>query len=130
MALMFGGMLGYGAGMGCCISVFTVVAQETCPPDQKGIATALTQFFRNTGGTVGMAVLGALMAAGVDPELAAQLETSGLTDPQNRRALGAALHSVFFAMAVTGLLAGVVAVLFFPDVSDRVPNPPRRGSGS
>jgi len=130
MALMFGGMLGYGAGMGCCISVFTVVAQETCPPDQKGIATALTQFFRNTGGTVGMAVLGALMAAGLDPELAAQLETIGLTDPQSSRALGAALHNVFFAMAITGLLAGMVAVLFFPDVSDRVPNPPLRRSGS
>jgi MFS family permease len=123
---MFTGMLAYGAGMGCCISVFTVVAQETCPRDQRGIATALTQFFRNTGGTVGMAVLGALMAAGLTPEVAAQLDSVGLSDPESNLVLGHALYNVFGAMAAAGVLAGVVAVVFFPDVSDRVEQPARR----
>jgi EmrB/QacA subfamily drug resistance transporter len=126
LVLMFTGMFAYGAGMGCCISVFTVVAQETCPRDQRGIATALTQFFRNTGGTVGMAVLGALMASGLSPEVAAQLDSVGLSDPESNLVLGQALYKVFGAMAATGLLAGFVALVFFPDVSDRVERPARR----
>ncbi len=114
------GMLGYGLGMGCCFSVFTVVAQETCPPEQRGIATALTQFFRNMGGTVGMAVLGSIMAVGLDPDVAACIEESGLNNPDISSALGIAVLDVFAAMAASGITAGVLAILLFPDLSQRV----------
>ncbi|MEE2750990.1 MAG: MFS transporter [Myxococcota bacterium] len=120
LGILFLGMLGYGLGMGCCFSVFTVVAQETCPPEQRGIATALTQFFRNMGGTVGMAVLGSLMAMGIDPEVAACIDESGLTDPDINKALGVAVLDVFAAMAASGVTAGVLAIYLFPDLSERV----------
>ncbi len=109
--VLIAGLVAYGGGMGFCISSFTVSVQEAAPADQRGIATALAQFARSIGGTVGVAVLGAVLAAGLGT---VSLEGAELGDPTLIEPLRAALVWVFAVMGVTGVLAGVVAVVLFP----------------
>ena len=67
-----------------------------------------------------MAIFGTLMTMGLDPAVASSLETGGLSDPNNSRAIGAAILQVFAAMAASGVAAGVLAIALFPDLSERV----------
>ncbi len=108
------GMIAYGAGMGCCISSFTVAAQETAPAHQRGIATALTQFSRSIGGTIGIAMLGALMGMRLASFGVRDL-SSNLGDPALVAPMHSALTEVFLAMALTGVLAAILCFLFFPE---------------
>ncbi len=102
------GMAIYGLGMGAAISSFTVSVQERVSPEGKGIATALTQFSRSIGGSVGIAVQGAVLSRG--------LQT--LPDGQVARAtLAAGLNEVFILILVIALSAGVVGNLLFPRIA-------------
>ena len=50
-----------GLGIGATMSVFTIVVQNAFSVRQLGEVTASLQFFRNIGGTLGVAILGSLM---------------------------------------------------------------------
>lgn len=50
-----------GAGMGMIMPITTIAIQNEFPPEQRGVATSSTQFFRSIGATLGMAVFGALL---------------------------------------------------------------------
>lgn len=47
-----------GLGMGLIMPTVTLAVQSAFPPQQRGVATSATQFFRSIGGTIGMTVLG------------------------------------------------------------------------
>lgn len=47
-----------GLGMGVIMPTLTIAVQSAFPPEQRGVATSATQFFRSIGGTLGMTVLG------------------------------------------------------------------------
>jgi EmrB/QacA subfamily drug resistance transporter len=49
-----------GVGMGLIMPIVTLAVQSAFPPEQRGVATSATQFFRSIGGTLGMTVLGAI----------------------------------------------------------------------
>ena len=82
-----------GVGLGTLMPIFTIVVPNALPYHLLGVATAATQFFRNIGGTIGVAIFGSLLASRFDfwldrrlspaventlpPEIAA-----ALTDPQ------------------------------------------------
>ncbi len=51
-----------GAGVGALFTLAGVVVQNAVPHEDAGAATAAVQFQRAVGGTVGVAVLGAMMA--------------------------------------------------------------------
>ena len=51
-----------GIGIGGVTSAFTVAAQNAVPHGDIGAATAALQFQRSVGGTVGVAVMGAVVA--------------------------------------------------------------------
>jgi EmrB/QacA subfamily drug resistance transporter len=51
-----------GIGMGPSISTFNLVVQNALPRQQIGVATASTQFFRQIGSTVGVAIFGTVLA--------------------------------------------------------------------
>lgn len=89
-----------GLGLGVAMPVFSLTVQNAVLPQQLGVATATSQLFRNLGGTIGIAVMGSLMSAGMarkmtqlsatdgkgqtlptDPALADKM--SLLRDPQN-----------------------------------------------
>ena len=112
-AALVGEML-YGFGMGACISSFTVSVQERVGPARKGIATALTQFSRSIGGAVGVALLGAALAAHVGADLH-EADLSSL-DPRLLATLRSGLQAVFGLMALSAAVAAGIGILLFPRV--------------
>ncbi|MFQ5881047.1 MAG: MDR family MFS transporter [Candidatus Methylomirabilales bacterium] len=60
-----------GAGMGLMMAPLLIAVQNTVPRTQLGVVTSVTMFSRTIGGAIGVALLGAAMAA----ELRGQLLT-------------------------------------------------------
>ena len=58
-------MIVLGLGLGLLIQNLMLVIQNTVPSRELGAATSAGQFFRTTGGTVGVTVMGAVMTAGL-----------------------------------------------------------------
>lgn len=50
-----------GVGMGFIMPTVTIAVQNAFPPEQRGVATSSTQFFRSIGGTLGMTIFGVLL---------------------------------------------------------------------
>lgn len=55
-------MLIVGVGLGATMPTFTIAIQNAVPYAQLGMATGLMSFFRSTGGAIGAAVMGSLVA--------------------------------------------------------------------
>jgi EmrB/QacA subfamily drug resistance transporter len=54
-----------GLGLGLLLQNLVLVLQNSVPSRHLGAATSSAQFFRNTGGTIGVSVMGAILAAGL-----------------------------------------------------------------
>jgi EmrB/QacA subfamily drug resistance transporter len=67
-----------GAGIGPTLSVFTIVVQNAVPFRQLGVATSNLTFFRQIGGSVGLAVTGTIFGSRLVEELPAQLTAAGV----------------------------------------------------
>lgn len=50
-----------GSGMGIIMPSLTVSIQNAFPAEERGLVTSSSQFFRSIGGTLGMAIFGAIM---------------------------------------------------------------------
>jgi len=55
-------MFVFGFGLGLGMPVFSLTVQNAVPPSELGVATASSQLFRNMGGTIGISVMGTIMA--------------------------------------------------------------------
>ena len=97
-------MVVLGLGLGLVMQNLLLVVQNTVPSRQLGVATSATQFFRTTGGTIGVSVMGALMAAGL-PAGAASASPHELAD---------AIHPVFL-IGLPLLAVAFVLVLLIPE---------------
>jgi len=62
VAFVVGAMFLLGLGLGPTNAMYLVAVQATAPPQLLGTATSAHQFFRQVGGTLGVALFGALMA--------------------------------------------------------------------
>jgi EmrB/QacA subfamily drug resistance transporter len=62
--LTSGALVLIGAGLGLSTQLMTLIAQNTVPADEIGVATANTTMFRTIGGAVGTSAFGALLATG------------------------------------------------------------------
>lgn len=58
-------MVVIGVGLGLCMQQYTLLVQNASARADLGIATASTQFFRNVGSTVGIAIFGTVMTSGL-----------------------------------------------------------------
>jgi MFS family permease len=67
-----------GLGIGPTFAVFTIVVQNAVPFDKLGVATSNLTFFRQIGGSVGLAFIGTFFATTLREQLSAQLTTTGL----------------------------------------------------
>jgi len=94
----------FGLGFGMVSQVLTIALQNAVERHDLGIATASANLVRALGGSIGVALFGALFAGGLG-------ETAGL-DPQ---ATADALHTVFL-VAAPFAAAGLLVVLLMHEV--------------
>ncbi len=66
----------FGVGLGFGMTVFTTTAQNSAPDSQLGVVTASTTLFRNLGGTIFIAIFGAIMNSSMAKNMDAVM-TSG-----------------------------------------------------
>jgi MFS family permease len=61
-----------GVGIGPTLSVFTIIVQNAVPFSKLGVATSNLTFFRQIGGSVGLAIAGTAFAEGIGREIPRQ----------------------------------------------------------
>ena len=59
-------MLVLGVGIGLVMQVIVLVVQNDAPPRDIGVATSTATFFRSMGGSLGVALFGAIFAVAPD----------------------------------------------------------------
>jgi EmrB/QacA subfamily drug resistance transporter len=106
-------MIVIGVGIGLFMQVIILVAQNDAPPQDIGTATSSATFFRSIGGSVGVAIFGAIFAsrltsglAGLGGETVARLDLSPgavQIDPAAVEALPAGPRTAFLDVFVHAL---------------------------
>lgn len=120
-----------GTGMGLSVPAFLIAVQSTVQRSSLGTATSMLQFSRSIGGTIGIAIMGAVLSArliaglraggeAVDPaaisKLLAGSEGSAgdiVVNETVRTALSAGVEGVFW-IALAAALVGLVATALAP----------------
>lgn len=87
MAMMFV----TGVGLGNCMQPLTLIIQNAVSPREIGMATASATFFRQMGGTLGVAVFLSLLFSTVGDRIGSALQAAAPT-PEFRQALAGALR--------------------------------------
>ncbi len=72
------GMLMVGTGVGLSMQNLVLVIQNTVPLNELGAASGAITFFRSLGGTIGVSVLGAILAGQVSTGIAQGLAKAGI----------------------------------------------------
>jgi len=139
-----------GAGLGMTMLTLLIAVQQAVPRAQLGTATSLNQFSRSIGGAVGVAIMGAVLTAGLASHLqsaagagaltqerAAELSSNpnALIDPQAqaalspgvldtlRDAMARSIQSVFWGGTALSALA-LPSALWLPRAGDPGIEPP------
>ncbi len=127
-----------GLGLGFSSTATLIAAQNAVGWEQRGVVTAAVQFTRTIGGTLGIAILGALLNAQLAPTLQQHgaIDVNSLLDPTARtaipatalaiiqRALADGLWLVFLLIVITAVF-GVIFACFLPN-PDPEPAPVRQ----
>jgi EmrB/QacA subfamily drug resistance transporter len=69
-----------GLGIGPTLAVFTIVVQNAVPMRSLGVATSNLTFFRQIGGSVGLAALGTIFGLRLTEELPKQIVAAGVPE--------------------------------------------------
>jgi hypothetical protein len=77
--MVFMGLVGLGMGM--LLQNYVLAVQNTVDVTEVGAASSTVTFFRSLGGTVGVSVLGAILATQVRDEVTPKLAALGVTPP-------------------------------------------------
>ncbi|MFD0591357.1 MDR family MFS transporter [Catellatospora coxensis] len=129
------GMLLVGLGVGMTMQNLVLAVQNTAAMKDLGAATGSVTFFRSLGGTIGVSVLGAVLANRVQSIIAEHLAAAGLPAGSGggslnlktlppiaqtivREAYGDATGHIFLISAAIGAV-GVIAALLLPDITLR-----------
>jgi EmrB/QacA subfamily drug resistance transporter len=110
-----------GVGQGLMMQTFVVAVQNSVPLDSMGSATALTQFSRSIGATLGLTLMGAIVNQGLPPGVRLEGETVQRLSPAVRGDLADALQPAFLAAAVLCVILLAVVIVGIREV------PLRRG---
>ncbi|MFE7621511.1 MDR family MFS transporter [Streptomyces sp. NPDC057496] len=131
LVLVSAGMLAVGIGVGMSMQNLVLVLQNTVPLGELGAASGAITFFRSLGGTIGVSVLGAVLANQVATKIADGLAKLGIDPAASssggptldiaamppqiqevvRAAYGDATGTIFLISAAIAVV-GVVAALF------------------
>ncbi|WP_408639412.1 MDR family MFS transporter [Nocardia yamanashiensis] len=104
VAMVF--MLILGLGLGNLMQPLTLALQNALPPKDMGVSTAAATFFRQIGGTLGVAVFLSILFAQVGPNIGNELQASA-SQPAFQQAVAQGVHSDNAAEAA--LSKGLVA---------------------
>ncbi|GLX02782.1 MDR family MFS transporter [Microtetraspora sp. NBRC 16547] len=137
LILISGYMLLVGAGVGMSMQNLVLAIQNTVPLRELGAASGAITFFRSLGGTIGVSVLGAVLANRVAANIAEGLARIGITPTQSggsktlniaalpepikgivRAAYGDATGHIFLISAAIATV-GIIAVLFLKPIKLR-----------
>ncbi|MET9590062.1 MDR family MFS transporter [Streptomyces sp. NPDC006516] len=91
LLIVSAGMLAVGAGVGMSMQNLVLVLQNTVPLSELGAASGAITFFRSLGGTIGVSVLGAVLANQVAVKIAEGLAKLGI-DPAASASSGSTLN--------------------------------------
>jgi EmrB/QacA subfamily drug resistance transporter len=123
-------MIVLGLGLGLLIQNLLLVIQNTVPSRELGTATSAGQFFRTTGGTIGVTAMGALMTAGLPAGAAAGASLAGgggAASGAGPQQLADAIHPVFM-LGLPLMAVALALVLLIPEIplrrTVREPEPP------
>jgi EmrB/QacA subfamily drug resistance transporter len=102
-----------GIGIGSMMQVFVISVQNAVPRKHIGSATALTQFSRQMGATIGVTVMGAIVNNGL-PAGVGGGEGIGIhrLPAASRQSLADALKPAFFVAACVAAVVWFVAVIW------------------
>ncbi|MDT7790135.1 MAG: hypothetical protein QOF58_8554 [Pseudonocardiales bacterium] len=120
-----------GIGVGMTMQNLVLAVQNSVPLSELGAASASVTFFRSLGGTIGVSVLGAVLANRVTADLSAALhvpagQSTGDTSALNLKALppqvqtivhtvyGDATAHIFLISAAVGVIGVIAALLLKP----------------
>ena len=117
-----------GLGLGLLLQNLVLVIQNAVPSRHMGAATSAAQLSRSLGNTVGVSVMGAILAAGLPAAGGLGTITGIGGGPGNGKVLADALHPVFLLglplMAITlGLVALIPEVPLRRGVRDDITTP-------
>ncbi|HJE58009.1 MAG TPA: MFS transporter [Nocardiopsis listeri] len=129
------GMLAVGMGVGMSMQNLVLVVQNSVPLSELGAASGSITFFRSLGGTIGVSVLGAILANRVAGNITDGLASAGIALPEGgpdtstldlagmppflrtivENAYGSATGDLF--LVATGIaVVGLAVAFFLPDV--------------
>jgi EmrB/QacA subfamily drug resistance transporter len=100
-----------GVGLGLMMQVFVLSVQNSVPSRHIGSATALTQFSRSIGATLGVTIMGVIVNQGLPPSVRGHEQVIHRLAPHARVALANALQPAFLAAAAVCVV--VFLLVFF-----------------
>ncbi|TMK93366.1 MAG: MFS transporter [Actinobacteria bacterium] len=110
-----------GIGLGAMMQMFVLSVQNSVPTRQMGSATALTQFSRSIGATLGVTLMGVIVNQGLPASARGHEQLSHRLPRALRVQLADALHPAFLAAAIVCGIVLLVSILWIREV------PLRRG---
>ena len=75
------GMLIAGLGIGPSFSIFTIVVQSAVEQRMLGAATSALTFFRQVGGSIGLAIAGTIFGSSFAAEIPGRMSANGVPQP-------------------------------------------------
>jgi hypothetical protein len=132
-------MLVVGIGIGLVMQVLVLAVQNCAPPKDVGVATSAATFFRSMGGSLGVALFGAIFASrlgdqleALPPEVAERFSGGVNISPEQVHALPAEIRDEFLnafvhALSPTFLVGSALTLVAFA-LSWMLKEIPLRGS--
>jgi EmrB/QacA subfamily drug resistance transporter len=107
-----------GIGIGSMMQVFVLSVQNAVRREQMGSATALTQFARSIGATVGVTIMGVIVNQGLPKTLHGGAEGVAVhrLPPALRDDLASALRPAFLAAACVAVVVWLIALIGVKEV--------------
>jgi EmrB/QacA subfamily drug resistance transporter len=106
-----------GIGLGSMMQVFVLSVQNTVQRARIGSATALTQFARQMGATLGVSIMGVIVNAGLPVQATTDAGVAiHRLPPALRQSLAAALKPAFLAATCVALLVWAIAAIWVKEV--------------
>jgi MFS family permease len=105
-----------GVGLGSMMQIFVLSVQNSVPRSRMGSATALTQFSRSIGATLGVTLMGVIVNQQLPAGVRGETTVIHRLPQAGRIALAHALHPAFLAAAALCAIVFVISLLWVREV--------------